>query len=191
VLCCREHEAISSEFVKGLLDLPSTQSLEAAPIHLNQNADIVRFFVNYITSSMGFDIKSSATDCQHLIDLCDHLQVPTLYGAVIQSLKLRASRKQLPKGFDAWGMFKIAADQDDVTLAKSAIGCFDRAAVSIKDIFVQDPPSIYDGISPQYIFALLRCFAKPTSIELCQDGTPLQGILFRTETEAARAFSLT
>lgn len=181
---------MSSEFIKGLLELPSTQSLEEAPIHLNQNADIVRFFVNYITSSVGCEIKSSATDCQHLIDLCDHLQVPTLYGAVIQSLKFRASRKQPPKGFDAWGMFKIAADQDDVSLAKCAIGCFDRVDVSIKDIFVQDPTSLYDGIAPRYIFALLRCFAKPTSFERSEDGTPLKGILFRSESEAAKAFSL-
>jgi hypothetical protein len=88
-------------------------------------------------------------------------------------------------------MFKIAADQDNVDLAKVAIGCFDRADVSIKDIFVQDPPSLYDGISPRYIYALLRCFAKPTSTELCQDGTPLKGILFRSESKAAKAFSLT
>jgi hypothetical protein len=182
---------ISSDFIKSLLDVPSTQALEEAPIHLNQTADIVRVFVDYIISSKGFEIKSSVKDCQHLIDLCDHLQVPVLHAAIIQSLKFRASRKQPPKGFDAWGMFKIAADQDDLNLAKFAVGCFDRADVSIRDIFAQDPPSLYDGIPPRYIYALLQCFAKPTSTELCQDGTPLRGILFRSESEAARAFSLT
>ena len=51
---------------------------------------------------------------------------------------------------DAEGIFKVAAERDDATLAKAAVRCFGVYGYSIKDILLAKPPSFVDGIPPRY-----------------------------------------
>jgi hypothetical protein len=123
---------------------------------LNQNADIVRHYIDYVTSSKAHDITLDMAGFQDLLDLCDHLQSPAIENFVLAAIKARMDRRDYPKDFDPWGIFALAARRDNVALAKCAIGCFDRSDIDLRDLLVRKPPSFYDNVPSRYFHALLR-----------------------------------
>jgi hypothetical protein len=145
-----------SDFLKTLLTLSSTQPIGDAPIQLNQNADIVRPYVDYVTSSEGHDISLDVIGFQQLFDLCDHLQSPMIETSVLGAIKARLDRRNYTKDFDPWGVFALAARRDNVALAKCAIGCFGAPGINIRDVLVKKSPSFYDNVPSRYFHALLR-----------------------------------
>jgi len=181
---------MGSEFIKGLLDLPSTQQIDQAPIHVHQTGDIVRQFVDCIVSSKSHDLSLTLADTKHFLDLCGHLQASTISLSVLDSLKTRMGRVEHDPGLNAWEVLKLAADHGDVALAKIAVGCFGRSNVGIRGILATKSPSFFDDIPPRYVFALLRSFAHPSLVSVTWNNSHLPAVVFVSESEAAKAFSL-
>lgn len=96
----------------------------------------------------------------------------------------------LNQKFDAWEIFKTAANQGDVDLAKLAISHFDKSGVVLRDFFVKQSTSFFDDLPPRYVFALLRCFADPSLVRCTYEELSLPAIVFRFAAQAAAAFSL-
>ena len=78
-----------SGFIKDLLDLPSHQSIETAPIQLDQVSRHVELFVDLVVSSGQALMYIALDDCKPLLDLCDHLQAPAIDKRVWQALTSR------------------------------------------------------------------------------------------------------
>jgi hypothetical protein len=182
---------IYSDFIKDLLDLPSDQSIDQAPIHVHQPANIVRKFIDCAISSQDHDFKLSFVDIKAFVDLCDHLQCLAIKLSVLKSLKIQMANINLKQTFDAWEIFKVAANQGDVALAKLAIGHFERSGI-VRDLFAKQSATFFDDVPPRYVYALLRCFTDPTlAIVKCPIlGDSRQAIVFRPAHQAAAAFSL-
>jgi hypothetical protein len=179
-----------SDFIKELLDLPSSQSIDQAPIHIHQCAHIVRLFIDHITSSGSHDLRLSVSDSKHMLDLCDHLQAFDIKLSILDSLAARIYDVGLIQRIDAWGIYKIAATQDDVALAQLAIGHFDKSDVKLRDMFAKESPSFFADIPLRYVVALIRCFANPTMVLANHTGANYPAIIFQPSEEAAKAFKL-
>jgi hypothetical protein len=126
---------------------------------LNQNADIVRHYVDYVTSSKAHDISLDMAGFQNLLDLCDHLQSPAIETFVLGAIKARMDRREYPIDFDPRGIFALAARRDNVALAKCAIGQIGH--IDLRDLLDEKAPSFYDNIPSRYFHALLRCALYP------------------------------
>lgn len=181
---------IYSDFIKELLDLPSSQSIDQAPIHVHQTAHIVRQLIDCTTSSGPHELKPSVSDSKHMLDLCDHLQAPDIKVWILDSLAARMYDVGLIQRIDAWGIYKIAATQDDVTLAQLAIEHFDKCNVKLRDMFAKELPSFFADIPLPYVGALLRCFANPVWAVATHIEASYPAIIFQPSVEAAKAFKL-
>lgn len=156
-VCVSKNADADSESLKDLLDLASSQSNEIAPIFLHQTSDIVRHFIDYVTSANAHETKLDAADYKHILDLCDHLRAPSIELSIIQNIKFRV-KNVIPCDIDPLAVFKLAASRDYFNLAKAAIGAFDRANVRIVTMLPTTSPAFFDGVPPRYLFAMLRCF---------------------------------
>lgn len=108
----------------------------------------------------------------------------------MKSLKVQMGNVTINLQFDAWEIFKLAANQGDVVLAKLAIGHFDKSSVVVRDFFAIQSTTLFDDVPPRYVFALLRCFAHPTLVRCTHEGSSLKAIVFQSATQAAADFSL-
>jgi len=151
-----------SDFIRDLLEIPSTQSIADAPIHLNQDADTLRHFVDYVKSAKDHDLKLSLIGFQHLLDLCDHLQAPVVELAALGAIRSRMDHKDYPADFNPWEVFALAARRDNIALAKCAIVCFERAGIDVRALLATNAPSFYDNIPSRYFHALLRSAVYPS-----------------------------
>lgn len=88
---------MSSDFIKVLLILPTVQSISDTPTHLNQNADIVRHYIDFITLSNAHDITLDTAGFQDLLDLCNHLKSPAIETCVLGAIKTRMDRRPIRK----------------------------------------------------------------------------------------------
>lgn len=179
-----------SDFIKDLLSLPSQQPIDRAPLHVHQPANIVRKFVDCAISSQEHDFKLGFVDIEDFVDLCDHLQASAIKLSVLKSLKVHLGNVTLNLQFDAWEIFKLAANQGDIALAKLAIGHFDKSGIAVRKFFAIQSTTFFDDIPPRYVYALLRCFAHPTLVRCTHEGSSLKAIVFQSATQAAADFSL-
>jgi len=150
-----------SEFIRNLLSVPSEQSIETAPIHLEHSNDVVRYFLDSLTPSPSAEMLVKVELCTDLLKLSDMLGTPQVERNVLNSMRIAMTFETGRKPpIDAWGVFKVAAGRDDAVLAKAAVRCLGLCGYSIKDILFRKSPSFVDGIPPRYLFALLRCAMK-------------------------------
>jgi hypothetical protein len=177
-----------SEFIKVLLTLPSAESISDAPIHLDQNADIVRHYVDYVTSSKAHDITLDMAGFQNLLDLCDHLQSPAIETFVLGAIKARMDRRDYPIDFDPWGIFALAARRDNVPLAKCAIGQFGH--IDLRDLLVEKAPSFYENVPSRYFHALLRCALYPDTSYSTRKSSPSHCLRLVPVEQMVEGFSL-
>jgi hypothetical protein len=75
-----------STFISDLLDIPSHQSIETAPIQLDQITRHAELFVDLVLSSGTARMYIPLDDCKPLLDLCDRLQAPLIEKWVWQAL---------------------------------------------------------------------------------------------------------
>jgi hypothetical protein len=190
VTVCDEQGLIHSDFIKDLLDLPSSQSIDEAPIQVHQTANIVRRFVDCINSSPEHDPQLKGADLGHFIELCDHLQASAIKSSVLRRVTARLSDIEENRDCDAWEIFKCAAKQDNVALAKLAIGNFDKSGVKLRDMFASEAPLFFDDMPPQYVYALLRCFVNPQHTTTTLNQLMCPSIVFKLSGEAASDFKL-
>lgn len=181
-----------SDFIRDLLDLPSDQSIDQAPIHVHQSAKIVRKFVDMAICPPGtlYICSLSTTDVTAFVDLCGHLQASSIKAPMMNVLKFRLAHNKLDARFDIWAIFRLAAKEDDVGLARLAVARFEQCGIVIRDFFLKQPNELLHDISPRYASALLRCLIHPNIDECTYNGTTVRAIVFHSCAQAAKAFTL-
>jgi hypothetical protein len=150
-----------SEFIRNLLSVPSEQSIETAPIYLEHSNAVVRYFLDSLTPSPSAQMLVKIELCTDLLKLSDMFGTPQVERNVLNSMRIAMTFETGRKPpIDAWGVFKVAAERDDLALAKAAVGRLGLSGHSIMDIVFKKPASFVDGIPSRYLHALLRCSLK-------------------------------
>jgi len=159
-----------SVFIKNLLDIPSHQSIESAPIHLDHPSIIVRTFVNHVYSDLPIACSLTLAICTGVFELCDHFEAPQVYTTMSQNTQDRLQIAEHIREMDVWEVFKAAAIRDDVELATAAIKAFDLARLSAA-LFQHNQKSVarFDGLPTRYSVNLLM--ARHNTV-----GTPRDSI---------------
>jgi hypothetical protein len=150
----RRNKLTISTFISDLLDLPSFQSLESAPIHLDQTVRHVRLFVDLVLSSGTALMYFELDDCKPLLDICDHLQAPDLDKLVWKALTRRLQSTTLFKNLSPWDIFRLAANRGDSQACGLAVTAFQIHGYQFDDICSQ-PAYFYDDIPNRYLATLL------------------------------------
>ena len=147
-----------SDFIKELLELPSTTSQQIGPIHLNHTAETVRHFIHCSSTiwSKQYAIRLTAGDYEDLLKLCDFFQAAVVEQLVVKSIAAAMKSKVYDSKLNAWEIFRFAANRNNYALAKLAVGCFDRAGVNKDSMASAQPPSLYSDIPVRYIYHLFR-----------------------------------
>jgi hypothetical protein len=160
-VCLSEAQVLTrSDFIKELLDLPSTTPSDIDSIQLNQTADIVRYFI-HCASSAGSEQYAVGLDIdryKEYFELCDFLQAPEVHQSVLKSIANALGRPDYRGTPNAWDLFTFAARRDDFALAKLAISGFDRSNIDMQYKISEEPPSYYDDLPTRYVLALFRSF---------------------------------
>jgi hypothetical protein len=179
-----------SEFIQDLLKLPTAQSISEAPIHLDHNSNVVRHFVDYVTSSRLYNIHLDMTGFEQLLDLCDHFQSPAIEKCVLASIQATLEEGRYGSDFDPWTIFGIAARRDSFHLAKAAVVCVYCSGVDLRDLLIAKPPSFYDDIPPRYLHALLRSTFAPITAFKWRKGPPCDCLQVQDISDMIDNFSL-
>jgi hypothetical protein len=138
-----------SDFIKGLLDVPSSQSIDTAPIQLNQIADHVRRLVDLVYSSSNEPILT-AKQGHALLEMCDYLQMPRVKTTIWKLAEARVNNMDAT-GMSPWEAFKLGALQNNPTFCYNALRS--KHGYSMRDISSK-PPSEYKDIPGQYLATL-------------------------------------
>jgi hypothetical protein len=146
---------IISGFISDLLEIPSSQSFESAPIQLDQVSRHVEIFVELVVSSGQNTVHIAFDDCVPLLDLCDHLQGPAISSRVWQAFTRGLETTKLFKNLSPWDIFKMAANRGDGYACGKAIAAFQVHGYLFGDI-IQKPPDFYHGIPTRYLATLLN-----------------------------------
>ena len=186
------HNLQLSEFIRDLLSVPSEQRTETAPVYLEHGNAVVRYFLDSLTPSASAEMLVKVELCTDLLKLSDMLGTPLVERNVLNSMRVAMTFETGRKPpIDAWAVFKVAAERDDIALAKAAVSRLGLCGHSIMDIVFKKPASFVDGIPSRYLHALLRCslrFECFGSIDYSQQSRdPLYS---RDWESAAAAFSL-
>jgi hypothetical protein len=140
-------DAIST-FVKDSLKLPSSQSLEDAPIQLNQTAIHVKKLLDFIHATGPVPVET-AKECDALLEMCDHLQMSNIRHTIWNLVRARMDpHKPDPNAFG------LGATRDNYHLCHDAAITFSRYNYKMDDICAQ-PPSFYQDMPSRYLALLL------------------------------------
>jgi hypothetical protein len=159
-------------------------------ILLKQNGNVVRQFIECVTSSLSHEIDLPNRGVRDMWDLCVTLRATVIQYVALRALLARPGGTDLLGNFDPWEAFKVAATRDDLELAKLSIKAFDRAIIPISEILTTKPPSFFNGIPPQYVFALMRSAFVQTEYETKKGSNKKKCLGFRSPSEIAEAFCL-
>lgn len=156
-----------SSFIHGLLSVPSKEPLELAPISLDQEATVVRHFIDFVTARNPVKIDLDITRMQGAVALCDRFRISeskdTLSLSLRESLRHYAERNQKKRKYwegvtvDAWAIFELAAKRSDVALAKGAIRCFSGPRLQPDQLVcAKDTKALYAEVPKDWALALIR-----------------------------------
>jgi hypothetical protein len=165
----------SSGFIKGLLDVPSHQSLESAPIYLDYPSDTILSFVRqlHITGHPDSHLVIGLTSdiCKHLFDLCDRFDAPQINDIVSKAIRMRL-RMLSPTNpaltaivsLDVWEIFRIGAARNDFEVARAAIAALDIAGLTEEILFAKEVKlsARFDGLPLRYVYPLLMLRYRET-----------------------------
>lgn len=143
---------ISSDFVKSLLEFPSSQSLENAPTQLYQSSEHVRKLIDLVYSSACEPIMT-ARECHALVEICDHLQMTTVKDTIWKMAKNRLQDEKAV-GLSPWETFKLGAIRREPKFCTEAIRAMERYGYTVDQICRQ-PASSYEDIPGRYLATLL------------------------------------
>jgi hypothetical protein len=158
----------SSGFVRRLLDVPSQQPLDSAPICLDYSSSTLLCFARQIHFQTVYDIDLMMTltsdICKGLFELCDRFDAPQVYESVSQAVRIRlhaqfasVAKTQVVPKLDVWEIFRLAALRGEFEIAKAAIAALDDAGLTDEILFPKDAKSStrFDGLPMGYVYALL------------------------------------
>lgn len=136
-----------SEFVKGLLDIPSSEGIEKAPIQLHQRARHVRMFINLVLSSYTAKTGWHLDNCVPLLHICDQLSITALDAIVWLAIGRQMTATKKFNHVSPWDIFKMAATRGDDEMCSKAVLVFAVLGYIFDDICSQ-PAYFYEGIRP-------------------------------------------
>jgi hypothetical protein len=128
---------MSSDFIKDLLDIPSAESLESAPIQLHQQARHVRIFIDLVLSSHTAPMGLSIDDCLPLIHICDQLLAPKLDAIIWAALSTQLCTTTKFEHVTPWDIFQLAAARRDDQMCGKAVNAFGVHGYTFDDICSQ------------------------------------------------------
>jgi hypothetical protein len=70
-----------------------------------------------------------------LFRLCDKLQAPEAEASLMLAIRLRVQQRPFPNDLDAWAVFRLAGERNDVQLGKAAIRALSTVENSWTDLF--------------------------------------------------------
>lgn len=129
----------------------------------------MRLFVDLMSMStamlINLDIKGYKESYKEYLALADLFQAASIgdyiMQCVLQDMKHPTGGK--PQ-LDAWDVFKLAAERNDLELAKAAIRCFTLSGYDVASILGSNKPAFFDGVPPRYVYALTQStFKVPAS----------------------------
>jgi len=180
-----------SVIVNRLIEGAAAASITVPYTQLKQNGNIVRHFVESVTSAMPHHIDLSNRGLRDLCDLCLYLRATEIQYIALRALMSKPGGMDLMGNFDPWEAFKVAATRGDTELAVLSIKAFDRSSLTIVDILTTKPASFLEGVPPKYVYALMRSAFVGTEYKVKKAGAVKKGCLeIRTPAEIAAAFSL-
>jgi hypothetical protein len=143
-----------SAFFSGLLDLPSSQPLESAPIELDHSSETVRLFIDFVVSDRT-STEDVPTDMMlELFSICDKFQTKEIDIALMRGMKSRLISPKNPIRLDPWSIFKFAANRGDIDMARTCIHAFEDAEINHQSIY-RAQTSHFAGIPGNFVTALL------------------------------------
>lgn len=145
-----------SEFIKNLLDCPSDQALEHSPIALENDAEIIRHFIDLINSRGTLTMDLDVAGFSQLFALCDRFESTAIADSISRAMCDKLRRHPYPGMFDPWEVFKLAARLDRFELARTAAANMSRGGRQADRLVVKTQPSHFDNVPPRYIYALIR-----------------------------------
>jgi hypothetical protein len=143
-----------SAFFSDLLDLPSMQSPESAPVELDHSSETVRLFVDLIVTR-NLSTQDIPTGMMlELFSICDKFQMEEVDIALMKDIRSRLMSPQDPVSLDPWSIFKYAANRGDIDMARTCIQAFEDAGINHQSIY-RASPSHFVGIPGNFVTALL------------------------------------
>ena len=137
--------------------MPSIQSLEDAPIDLNQTAENVHKLLDIVYASRD-EQNMTAKQYLALLEMCNHLQMPTV-ESTIRKLATARLKDEKAVGLCPWEVFKLGAMEDSPRLCHRAATAFIKYEYSIDAVCGRDP-SYYNDIPSPYVDILLANYDK-------------------------------
>lgn len=133
--------------------MPSNQSIQDAPIQLNQLVEHVRLLTDLIYSTNGVPI-STARQRHALLEMCDHLQLTTVRDTI---WKMGRARLDDPSaiGLSPWESLKLGAIRDSPMLCVNALCALARDQHTVADICGL-PIEYYEDMPCRYVATLLK-----------------------------------
>lgn len=145
-----------SEFIKTQMALSPGKPIEnGIPIELGYSTEVVRMFIDVMYSRHDIRIDMSVPQFKDLFQLCDDFQAPEQDAAIARALRERFTR-QTDNPLDPWDVFKLAAQRDNLEIAKLAASKLQENDRSLSHLVLANPPSFFDGVPPKYVYALVR-----------------------------------
>jgi hypothetical protein len=133
--------------------VPSNQSIQDAPIQLNQLAEHVRQLIDLVYSANGVPI-STAQQYHVLLEMCDHLQMTAVKETI---WKLARAQLTDPNavGLTPWETFKLGTIIDMPGLCFDAASAFVRYNYTLDNVYRQ-PSEYYEDMPGLYVATLLN-----------------------------------
>jgi hypothetical protein len=166
---------LSSGFIRDLLGVPSQQSLDSAPIHLDYPGTTLLSFVRQVHIQTVYDVELMMTltsdTCRQLFELCDRFDAPQIYDIVSQAVRMRldisiatVAKKQGIPTMNVWEIFRLGALRDDFKIAKAAITALDDAGLTEEILFAKDveESARFDGLPMRYVYPLMMLRYRET-----------------------------
>jgi len=133
--------------------VPSSQSIENAPIQLNQTAEHVHLLVELIYSP-GNNHVFTAKQCHAILEMCDHLQMPNVKSTIWRLVYARLNDMDAV-GMCPWGAFNLGAIRDMPVLCHDAILGLTKHGVTV-DKLQRRPSSIFKDAPGHYVATMLN-----------------------------------
>jgi hypothetical protein len=128
------------------------QSIETAPIQLNQPAEHVRRLIDLVYSSSDEPILT-AQQCHALLEMSDFLQMPDVKTTIWRLARARLNDKDAT-GLSPWEAFKLGAMQDSPRFCYDAVRAMATCGQSLREI-CEKVPCEYGDIPGRYVATLM------------------------------------
>lgn len=136
------------------MSISSSQSLETAPIPIDQSSDDIRLFIDMVHSSNTANLIIPTLSYKSILHICEQLQASELQSALWSGLQESLRQTSRVSYLYLWELFGMAAREDNNLLCSAICMAFYYKETH-HDLICSQQPGFYDGIPPRYLATLL------------------------------------